>query len=119
MDAIRLGKHVLIDIKTDRRHLLIDERSFEEVLVNICRTIGATVLCSEFRSFGEGFGFTGVVVLAESHATIHTWPEHGMACLDIFTCGAVDPEDAVPLLNEYFQTQAHSLKIVERPVLRS
>jgi S-adenosylmethionine decarboxylase len=117
MNAVRLGTHVLIDLKTPRMDLLVDEKRFQKILSDICVSIGAHVLCTEFRSFGEGYGYTGVVVLSESHATVHTWPEHGTACLDIFTCGNVNPVDAVSSILSYFQATEHNVKILERPIL--
>jgi S-adenosylmethionine decarboxylase len=58
----------------------------------------ARVLFSHFHAFGEGQGVTGVVLLAESHITIHTWPECGFAAADIFMCGSAQPELALALI---------------------
>jgi S-adenosylmethionine decarboxylase len=117
MNVARLGMHVIIDLKTIRTDLLIDQDKFQKEFCEICMSIGATVLNKDFRSFGEGYGYTGVIVLAESHASVHTWPEYGMACLDIFTCGDVNPVDAIPAIVNYFQATEHSVKVLERPIL--
>jgi S-adenosylmethionine decarboxylase len=61
------------------------------------------VLSVELHGFGEGAGLTGVALLAESHISIHTWPETGYAALDIFMCGRCDPHQAVPVLEHWFQ----------------
>ena len=61
---------------------------------------GATVVSSAFHAFNP-YGVSGVVVIAESHLTIHTWPEYGYAAVDIFTCGdSVDPWKAFEYLKE-------------------
>jgi S-adenosylmethionine decarboxylase len=53
--------------------------------------------------FGEGAGVTGVALLAESHMSIHTWPDTGFAAIDIFLCGRRDPQLALPVLRERFR----------------
>ncbi len=65
-------------------------------------TAGATILHSHFHHFSPNGGVSGVVVLAESHISIHTWPERGFAAIDIFMCGACDPHDAIPVLRRAF-----------------
>jgi len=98
-----LGKHLILDIKTDIDHLnLLNMEEAAIFLKKLAVEIGATVLTENWHHFGEGFGFTGVVVLAESHMTIHTWPEHGVAAIDIFTCGNVEPRDALDKIYDFF-----------------
>lgn len=63
--------------------------SWEALLPEACRAAGATVLGARFHQF-EPEGVTGIVLLAESHASLHTWPEAGLVTLDVFTCGALD-----------------------------
>ena len=63
---------------------------------------GATILHSHFHHFTPNGGVSGVVVLAESHISIHTWPERGFAAIDIFMCGACNPHDAIPVLRTAF-----------------
>ncbi len=52
------------------------------------------------HGFGSGAGVTGVALLAESHITVHTWPERGYAAFDVFMCGACDPEAAASMIAE-------------------
>jgi S-adenosylmethionine decarboxylase len=59
---------------------------------------GARILHSHFHSFGEAMGVTGVVLLAESHISIHTWPEYGFAAADIFMCGDAQPRLALEVI---------------------
>jgi len=63
--------------------------SWEALLPDACREAGATVLGARFHQF-QPEGVTGIVLLAESHASLHTWPEAGLVTLDVFTCGALD-----------------------------
>jgi len=66
------------------------------------------------HNFGEGSGVTGVVLLAESHISIHTWPELKYAAVDIFMCGACDPQRAIPVLGEHFLTDTMAVRALER-----
>jgi len=98
-----LGKHLILDIKTDIDHLnLLNMEETAIFFKKLAVEIGATVLTENWHHFGEGFGYTGVIVLAESHITIHTWPEHGAAAIDIFTCGDVEPRDALDKIYNFF-----------------
>jgi S-adenosylmethionine decarboxylase len=63
---------------------------------------GATILHSHFHHFTPNGGVSGVVVLAESHISIHTWPERNFAALDVFMCGCCDPYKVIPYLREAF-----------------
>ncbi|MYJ73499.1 MAG: adenosylmethionine decarboxylase [Rhodospirillaceae bacterium] len=81
---------------------LSDVRAVEEALVRAARASGATVLHSYMHPFGAQKGVSGVVVLAESHIAIHTWPERGYAAADVFMCGTCDPYRAVAVLQEAF-----------------
>jgi len=64
---------------------------------------GATILNSDLHHFEPNGGVSGVVILAESHITIHTWPETGYAALDVFMCGECDPYKAIPVLKRAFK----------------
>jgi S-adenosylmethionine decarboxylase len=93
-----IGSHVLADLYGIARGLLCDGAALQGVLQAAAREAGAHVLASHFHSFGENNGVTGVVLLAESHLSIHTWPEYGFAAADIFMCGASQPERALGVL---------------------
>src|SRR5688572_9596775 len=81
---------------------LADVAGIENALLEGARKAGATVLHSYMHPFGEGMGVSGVVVLAESHISIHTWPERGYAAIDLFMCGKCDPYKAIPALKAAF-----------------
>ncbi|PCE32483.1 adenosylmethionine decarboxylase [Burkholderia ubonensis] len=90
-----LGSHVLADLDGIDAMLLRDAARLETVLTDAARRAGARVIGAHFHHFGGEHGVTGVVLLAESHITIHTWPEHGFAAVDAFMCGAARAADAV------------------------
>lgn len=84
-----LGRHVLLELYECPPDLLSDGEALEWMLCNAASLMGATVVSSHFHRFSP-YGITGVVVIQESHLTIHTWPEHCYAAVDIFTCGQID-----------------------------
>jgi S-adenosylmethionine decarboxylase len=80
-----LGRHLLADLYDCTN--LTDVVLVERALRDAAAAGGATVLHVQVHGFGEGQGVTGVALLAESHITIHTWPETGFAAVDLFLCG--------------------------------
>jgi len=71
---------------------------------------GATILHSHFHHFSPNGGVSGVVVLAESHISIHTWPERDFAAVDLFMCGSCDPRDSIPLIEAAFRPERTDIK---------
>ena len=82
------GLHLMGDLYGCRcdSQLMLDARHLENFCKAAVATAGLTSVGSLFHSFGEGEGVTGVVVLAESHLSIHTWPEDGYVTLDVYVC---------------------------------
>jgi len=94
------GRHVIFELWGCTRG--IDSASQCEAILRTAATaMGATVLGSRFVQFAPQ-GVTGALILSESHIAIHTWPEHGYAAVDIFTCGDCDPMRALPTLERRF-----------------
>ncbi|WP_406868975.1 adenosylmethionine decarboxylase [Paraburkholderia fungorum] len=108
------GSHVLADLGGIAGDLLRDAVALETILVNAAATAGARVLSAHFHHFGGEHGVTGVVLLAESHITIHTWPEHRFAALDIFMCGKARPEEAAAQIARDLQAELQNVRTCER-----
>jgi len=99
------GVHLLVDF-WDCTHLS-ETAPIETAMRSAALAAGATVIASHFHHFGETNanepqGVTGIIMLAESHMSIHTWPEYGLAAIDIFMCGRCDPRRAIPPLRQCF-----------------
>ena len=94
------GTHLLVDLWGASN--LGDPALIDTALREAAVKAGATILHSHFHHFTPNGGVSGVVVLAESHISIHTWPERSFAAIDIFMCGACDPHDAIPVLRAAF-----------------
>jgi len=94
------GTHLLIDLwgAKDLDKLEIVETALREA----AEVAGATLLHCHLHHFSPNGGISGVLVLAESHISIHTWPERGYAALDVFMCGDCDPYKAIPVLKQAF-----------------
>jgi S-adenosylmethionine decarboxylase len=112
-----LGKHVLLDLRGCTPAALSDVTALREIVCDAARAAGATILHVAFNEF-QPHGISGVVVIAESHLTIHTWPEFGLAAVDIFTCGrSLDGVSAVRHLVERLEPARHSLVELDRCLL--
>ena len=94
------GLHLLVDLWGASR--LDDPAHIDAALRDAALIAGATILHSHFHHFTPNGGVSGVVVLAESHISIHTWPERDFAAIDLFMCGACDPNLAIPVLQAAF-----------------
>lgn len=109
------GTHLLVDLWGATS--LTDANTIERALAAAARAAGATVLHSHMHAFGPNMGVSGVVVLAESHISIHTWPERDYAALDIFMCGDCDPHNAIPVLRKAFAPTSLQLSEQKRGVV--
>jgi len=93
-----LGRHVLLELRDCNAARLDDLPFLRDTMLHAAEETGATIIGEIFHKFSPQ-GVTGVVAIAESHLCIHTWPEHGYAAVDIFTCGAsFDPSEAAKLI---------------------
>ena len=94
------GTHLLVDLWGAGK--LDDPAHIDAALCQAAIAAGATILHSHFHHFTPNGGVSGVVVLAESHISIHTWPERDFAAIDIFMCGSCDPHLSIPVLRAAF-----------------
>ena len=108
-----MGKHYLLNLYGCSFVLLNDEKSLIELLEHAATASGATVLQTISKSFNP-HGVTVISLLSESHISIHTWPEHGKAAVDVYTCGDCDPKIGCDMIIEKLFAQTHTLSYIER-----
>ena len=112
-----LGRHFLLELKDCDRVLLNDLEALRQILRQAAVECGAEILSDSFHRFSPQ-GISGVVVIAESHLFIHTWPEYGYAAVDIFTCGTrVKPELATQYLIEKLGAKNQVVIEMQRGIL--
>ena len=95
------GTHLILDLWDASR--LDDLKHMESAMRTAVEVAGATLLHIHLHHFTPSGGISGVAVLAESHISVHTWPERDFAAFDIFMCGEAQPENAIPVLKRAFQ----------------
>jgi S-adenosylmethionine decarboxylase len=94
------GAHLIVDLYQANR--LDDIEHIEATLRTCVEAAGATLLHIHLHHFEPNGGVSGVAVLAESHISMHSWPERGYAAFDIFMCGKANPDACVPVLRKAF-----------------
>ena len=100
-----LGTHIIVELSDCNAQVLSDVDQVTNILVTAAKEANAEVLQTAFHRFMPQ-GVSGVVVIAESHLSIHTWPEYGYAAMDIYTCGDhTDPWKACRYAAEKFQAK--------------
>lgn len=100
-----LGRQLTIEYYECAAHILLSREMVENALLTAAKKSGATIISSSFHQF-EPQGVSGVVVIAESHFTVHAWPEHDYAAVDIFTCGDnIDLEVAIDSMKSSFESE--------------
>jgi S-adenosylmethionine decarboxylase len=108
------GVHLILDLHGGTG--LNDIDLIEATLRSCVAAAGATLLHIHLHHF-QPSGVSGVAVLAESHISIHTWPERGYAAIDIFMCGACDPYKAIPVIKRAFGPATVQLSEQKRGVI--
>ncbi|UCE23230.1 MAG: S-adenosylmethionine decarboxylase proenzyme [Candidatus Zixiibacteriota bacterium] len=109
-----LGRHLVAELSGCNRKTLDNLPLLEELLNESVRRSGATIVKSVFHRYNPQ-GVSGVVVIAESHISIHTWPEYGYAAVDFFTCGdTVDPYRAFEYLKDALDSNNAHLSELKR-----
>ena len=112
-----LGRHLLVEYHGCDRELLNRPDAIRTALLAAVERSGATPLHDVVHAFSP-HGVTGVVVIAESHFSIHTWPEYAFAAVDLFTCGdSVDPYAAFGHLATALRATSHSVVEIRRGLL--
>ena len=109
------GKHLMLDLWGASR--LDDLQFIKTTLEQSVNECGATLLHIYLHRFTENGGVSGVALLAESHISIHTWPERNYAAVDVFMCGDASPTPAIPILRQAFQPTSIQLGDHKRGIL--
>jgi S-adenosylmethionine decarboxylase len=110
------GTHLIVDLwgaeGVDDLNLM--EKTFHRAI----RAAGATLLHIHLHHFTPQGGISGVAVLAESHISVHTWPERGFAAFDVFMCGDSEPHKAIEVIRDVFSPQRCEVREYRRGVVR-
>lgn len=116
---IHLGQHVLAEFFECDSNILNNVELVEKYMLNAALECGATIVQKCFHMFNP-YGVSGVVIIAESHLAIHTWPELGYAAVDLFTCGdKCDPKVSYEYLKKMFNSKNASFTELERGIIDS
>lgn len=109
-----LGKHLILEFYGCAREALNHKEKIETVLVEAAVNAGATVIHPYFHQFSPE-GISGMVMIAESHLSIHTWPEYGYAAVDVFVCGDyVDCDLAYETIRKALRAQSSHMIEIKR-----
>jgi S-adenosylmethionine decarboxylase len=106
-----------VELRDCNPEILKDLSKVKDALVSAAKEARATIIDVSFHEFNP-FGISGMVVIAESHLSIHTWPEYGYAAVDVFTCGdIIKPEIAADYLIKEFESKNPSIVEMKRGML--
>jgi S-adenosylmethionine decarboxylase proenzyme len=118
---MNLGKHIIVDMfdidieKMKNINATEEKREFWEIFIKDCFNEGnITLLAQSWKDFDKEGAFTALYLLAESHLSIHTWPEHKYIALDVFTCGDSNTQLIVDKIIEYFEPKNTKMITLER-----
>jgi S-adenosylmethionine decarboxylase len=115
MESRVLGRHLIVDVWGEIMSMPFwDMDGAAVALKQAAIASKATILTERWHHFGLGFGYTGVIVLAESHISVHTYPENGYAGLDVFMCGECDPRDTLDYIKNFYKTENLEIKFFDR-----
>ena len=112
-----LGRHLLLELLDCDPEALNSLDIVKTSMVEAAKRAQATIIDVVFHEFNP-FGISGVVVIAESHLAIHTWPEYRYAAVDVFTCGEQrSPDAAIPVIKEYFAPERIQVMEMNRGIV--
>ncbi|MEN0050075.1 MAG: adenosylmethionine decarboxylase [Bacteroidota bacterium] len=108
-----IGTHIILEFYECLPEKLDDAPFLEQTFRQTATVMGATILSSNFHPFSP-IGASGVVIIKESHLTVHTWPEYAYAAIDIFTCGELEIEKGI----EYLKNSLTPKKTMRKALVR-
>lgn len=116
MSDFGLGRHVLVELHGCDRELLDNLEDIQGIMLEAAEHAGASVVAKSFHQFAPQ-GVSGTVTIAESHLAIHTWPEHGYAAVDVFTCGdVINPWDAQKYIRDALGAETYDVNEIKRGI---
>jgi S-adenosylmethionine decarboxylase len=113
---MNLGTHYLAEFFDCDRHIINDVSMIERIMIEATEKSGARIIKPFFHQFNPQ-GISGVIVIAESHFAIHTWPEHGYTAVDLFSCADFDYKSALNHIRKNIGAQHHSVALIRRGIL--
>jgi len=109
-----IGRHIIAELYGVSKDLISKEESVRSIMEDVVREVGLTKVGSVYKQFNP-HGVTGIILIAESHISIHTWPEYELVNLDIFTCGdAEKAEISFRLFLEKFKPRWYRHFVLDR-----
>jgi len=112
-----LGKHLIVELYGCEEKLISDVNFVQSIMIESAKAARTTIIDSVFHKF-QPYGVSGVVVIAESHLAIHTWPEHKFASVDFFTCGnKSNPWKAFKIIRKKLKATHFSVMKMQRGLL--
>lgn len=108
-----LGTHIILELYGCNVTMLSSPLEMEQTLQSAALVMGATIVKSTFHHFAP-LGVSGVVIIMESHLTVHTWPEYQYAAVDVFTCGDLEWERGLELLKDALGVERLEWQVIER-----
>jgi len=107
------GQHYLVEFIDCNPEKLKFVKEVGDILSRAAKVSETTMLEQYFWQF-DPVGVTGMIMIAESHFSVHTWPEDNYAAFDILTCGEMYPEKAIELIKNEFEAQTVDIQIIDR-----
>ena len=113
---MNLGTHYLAEFFDCNRQIINDVSLIEHIMIEATKRSGARIIKPFFHQFNPQ-GISGVIVIAESHFAIHTWPEHGYTAVDLFSCADFDYKSALNHIRINIGAGYYSVALIRRGIL--
>ncbi|VAX36800.1 S-adenosylmethionine decarboxylase proenzyme, prokaryotic class 1B [hydrothermal vent metagenome] len=113
----KFGQQYLVELIGCQAKKLEQVEDVRKVLMEAAKKSKAKVIKEFFHQF-EPRGVTGIILIAESHFSIHTWPEDSYAAFDVLTCGEMDAQAAIEVLKKNFQAQRINVRVMDRGIIQ-
>jgi S-adenosylmethionine decarboxylase len=112
-----VGRHLIAELFNCDKQILTDVNKIREIFIQAVKEANMRVVAAHFHRF-KPYGVSGMVIVAESHLSIHTWPEHGYAAIDIYVCGdEADPWKAYKIIVEELKAKQITALELKRGII--